>query len=263
MLIWLYDLPNSCIVLLFGMIGATLAVGVPLLREKLLRIHVPPEQCDTTRNAFTVVIGFTGLVLAFSLVQAQINLRNLEAQVGTEAHNLAQMDRFLVRFGDPENGVLRGSLRDYADSIVKDEWPQLRKGNPSERTTAMFRPFSRGIFAIDPMPGRQSLIYTEMLKKADELAADRKARLVAASRLKLPSIFWEIIIFLLLTLLVLASFSESKLSLTRVVALGGEGFGLALLVAFVFICDQPFKGHTSVSPDPIIKVIAEMQSRTS
>jgi hypothetical protein len=34
-------------------------------------------------------------------------------------------------------------------------------------------------------------------------------------------------------------------------------------VAFVFICDQPFKGHTSVSPDPIIKVIAEMQGRTS
>jgi len=96
------------------MIGATLAVGVPLLREKLLRIHVPPEQCDTTRNAFTVVIGFTGLVLAFSLVQAQINLRNLEAQVGTEAHNLAQMDRFLVRFGDPQNAVLRASLRDYA-----------------------------------------------------------------------------------------------------------------------------------------------------
>ena len=183
--------------------------------------------------------------------------------MGTEAHNIAQMDRFLVRFGDPENGVLRGSLRDYADSIVKDEWPQLRKGNPSERTTALFRPFSRGIFAIDPMPGRQSLIYTEMLKKADELALDRKARLVAASRLKLPSIFWEIIVFLLLTLMLLASFSESKLSLTRVVALGGEGFGLALLVAFVFICDQPFKGHTSVSPDPIIKVIAEMQGRAS
>jgi len=263
MLIWLYDLPNSCIVLLFGMIGATLAVGMPFLREKLLRIQVPPDQCEATRNALTVTIGFTGLVLAFSLVQAQINLRNLETQVGAEAHNIAQMDRFLVRFGDPENGVLRGSLRDYADSIVKDEWPQLRKGNPSERTTALFRPFSRGIFAIDPMPGRQSLIYTEMLKKADELAADRKARLVAASRLKLPSIFWEIIIFLLLTLLVLASFSESKLSLTRVVALGGEGFGLALLVAFVFICDQPLKGHTSVSPDPIIKVIAEMQGRTS
>jgi hypothetical protein len=93
------------------------------------------------------------------------------------------MDRLLVRFGDPENGVLRASLRDYADSIVKDEWPELRKGKPSQRTTVLFRPFSRGIFAIDPRPGRQSLIYTEMLKKADELAVDRKARLVAASRL--------------------------------------------------------------------------------
>ena len=34
--------------------------------------------------------------------------------MGTEAHNIARTDRFLVQFGDPENGVLRASLRDYA-----------------------------------------------------------------------------------------------------------------------------------------------------
>lgn len=263
MFTWLYNLPNSVIALLFGFIGAGLFAGVPFLREKLLHIKVPPDHCEAARNALTVVIGFTGLVLAFSLVQAQINLRNLETRVGTEAHDLAQMDRFLVRYGDPGNGVLRASLRDYANSIVKDEWRELRKGKLSQRTSALFRPLSRGIFAIDPTPGRQSLIYTEMLKKVDELAADREARLVAASKLKLPSIFWETIVFLLLILLVLASFSEGTFAFGRAVALGGQGFGVALLVALVFIFDQPFKGQTSVSSEPIVKVIAEMQARTS
>jgi hypothetical protein len=125
----------------------------------------------------------------------------------------------------------------------------------------LFRPISRSILAIDPTPGRQSLIYAEMLKKVDEIGADRKARVVAATKLELPSIFWEAIIALLVIVLLLAAFSESTFG--RAVALGGQGFGLALLVALVFIWDEPFKGQTSVSPDPIIKVIAEMQARTS
>jgi hypothetical protein len=42
-----------------------------------------------------------------------------------------------------------------------------------------------------------------MLKKTDKIAADRKARVVAAAKLKLPPIFWETIIALLVILLLL------------------------------------------------------------
>jgi ABC-type transporter Mla maintaining outer membrane lipid asymmetry ATPase subunit MlaF len=63
-----------------------------------------------------------------------------------------------------------------------------------------------------------------------------------------------------ITLLLLAAFSEATLG--RAVALGAQGFGLALLVALVFIYDEPFKGQSSVSSEPIVTVIAEMQNRT-
>jgi hypothetical protein len=100
-----------------------------------------------------------------------------------------------------------------------------------------------------------------MLKKVDEIAADRKARVVAATKVELPPIFWQIIIALLVILSVLATFSEATSG--RAVALAGQGFALALLVALVFIFDEPFKGRSSVSPEPIITVIGEMQARTS
>jgi hypothetical protein len=256
----LYSLPDVGIALLFGTVGACLLAALPFLREKLLRIQVlDDDESEFASKALNVVIGFTGVVLAFSLVQAHNNLRNLEAQVGTEAHNLAQLDRLLIRYGDPEDAI-RVSLREYAGSIVRDEWPELSKGRPSERTRALFRPISRGILAIDPPPGRKSLIYAEMLKKADEIAADRKARVVAATKLELPWIFWETIVALLVVLLLLAAFSEP--TFVRAVALGGQGFGLALLVALVFIYDEPFKGQSAVSPEPIVTVVAEMQTRT-
>ena len=255
---WIYNLPNIGVALLFGVSGACLLAGAPFLRDKVLRIRVPSTHSEATDKALAVVIGFTGLVLAFSLVQATGNLRNLETHAGTEAHNIDQMDRLFLRYGDPATIAMREALRDYANSIVWNEWPELAKGRQSEQTSALFRPISSGILKIEPPPGRQSLIYAEMLKKVDEIAADRKARLVA-TKLELPSIFWQTILGLLVTVLLLATFSEATFG--RAVALGCQGFGLALLVALVFIFDEPFKGQTSVSSEPIVRAIAEMDAR--
>jgi hypothetical protein len=122
---WIYDFPNIAVALLFGIAGACLLAGVPFFREKVLRIRVPSAHSEATDKALAVVISFTGLVLAFSLVQANGNLRNLETQVATEAHNIDQMDRLILRYGDSAISALRGPLRDYANSVVRDEWPEL------------------------------------------------------------------------------------------------------------------------------------------
>ena len=91
MLTWLYNLPNTCIALLFGLTGSALFTGVIFLRIKLLRLNVQPDHAKAAHDALAVVIGFAGLILAFSLVQEQNNVRNLEAQVGTEANSLSRL----------------------------------------------------------------------------------------------------------------------------------------------------------------------------
>ena len=68
-MVWLYKLPNSCIALLFRVIGAALFVGVLFLRVKLFRIQVQSDHAKAVHDALSVVIGFVGLILAFSLVQ--------------------------------------------------------------------------------------------------------------------------------------------------------------------------------------------------
>jgi len=151
-MVWLYKLPNSCIALLFGVIGAALFVGVLFLRVKLLRIQVQSDHAKAAHDALSVVIGFVGLILAFSLVQEQNNVRNLEAQVGTEANNLDQLDRLIVRFGAPGNDALRISLREYANSILKDEWRELRNGRASGRTTRQFRELSKTSLPLTQHP---------------------------------------------------------------------------------------------------------------
>jgi len=88
-----------------------------LCRERVLRLKIPRQQSEVARNTLGVVIGFTGVILTFSLVQEQSNLRNIEPQVGAEAHDLAQMDRLFTRYGAPAADAIRSALRDYANSI--------------------------------------------------------------------------------------------------------------------------------------------------
>jgi hypothetical protein len=56
-----------------------LFTGALFLRVKLLRVPVNSDHARAAHDALVVVIGFAGLILAFSLVQEQINFRNLEA----------------------------------------------------------------------------------------------------------------------------------------------------------------------------------------
>jgi hypothetical protein len=67
-----------------------------------------------------------------------------------EANSLSRLDRLLVRFGEPGDDALRISLREYANSIAKDEWPELSKGRASGRTTRLFREFTENVTAIEP-----------------------------------------------------------------------------------------------------------------
>ena len=224
-MVWLDKLPNSCMALLFGVIGAALFMGVLFLRVKLLRIQVQSDHAKAAHDALTVVIGFVGLILAFSLVQEQNNFRNLEAQVGTEANNLDQLDRLLVRFGAPGDDALRISLREYANSILKDEWRELRKGRASGRTTKQFRELSEDISAIDPAPGRQSLIYTEMLKKVDELAADpteRSPALITISPARLVDGMIELLLGPMAAKFHVGSMSQVILSTSSNMAVAGD-----------------------------------------
>jgi len=256
---FLYDLPDLGVAAVFGLTIGILFAIAPLLRYRLFG-PVSDTHAESARNTVSAITGFTGAVLAFSLVQAQMNLRNVEKTVAAEATQFNQIDRLLTRWGDPKVAGIRQALHAYAQSVIDDEWPRLSVHESSPRTAEASATLSRAILAIQPAPGRESVIYADLLKLNDQLAESRDERL-SATDLGLPPIYWHVICFLILLLLVFAAFVEPQWG--RVMSLGGLGAGLGLLITLVFIFDQPFLGEVSVTPDPIVRALATMQARAS
>ena len=251
-----YNLSDVAIALLFSAIIALVFVVSPLLRERLFG-EISDLTSDFVRATMTPITGFTGVVLAFSLVQAQGNLRNVERTVAIEAMQLNQVDRLLISYG-PDLGAVRQTARDYAQSVVSDEWPRLSNHSSSDRSAELFRSLSQEVLSIQPAVTRENVIYGDLVKMIDQLAESREDRL-AASDIGLPSIFWEVIGALVVLLIGFAAFVNSR----HAMSLGGLGAGLALLISLVFIFDQPFLGNMSVKPTPIAKALHVMQTRVS
>jgi len=259
MIAFLYSLPDLGLAALFTPVIALGFVVAPLMRCCLFG-QVSKAHSEIVRTTMMTVTGFTGLVLAFSLVQAQGNLRLAQQTVTGEALQLNQMDRLLVRYGNDQVSAIRKAVDVYGESIVVDEWPRLSKHDSSQRTATLFRALSQQIVAIEPAPGRETVIYAELVKLTEQLASSRDDRLTATD-LALPPIFWEVIGLMTVLLTGFAAFTEPTPG--NIGALGGLGAGLGLLITLVFIFDQPFLGYASVTPEPIAKALVVMQARTN
>lgn len=253
MVAFLYSLSDISVTILFSVVVATVFVMAPLLRTRLFG-ETSEARSEIARSMMTTITGFTGAVLAFSLVQAQGNLRNVEKSVATEAMQLEQLDRLLLNYGDADVTTIRQAVQAYTDSVAVDEWPKLSENGHSERTDGLFRELTRRVLAIQPTSSHGSVIYGDLVRTVDQLTASREDRLDATD-LGLPPIFWEVISFLMALLVMFAAFVEPH----RALSLGGLGVGLALLITLVFIFDQPFLGHVSATAEPMVKALQSMR----
>jgi hypothetical protein len=252
---WLHKLSDAQILALV-LTSLTLAMmAAPRLGRTLLRLPERKERDEAVANAFSAVVSMLGVVLAFSLVQANNTLREFQGKVTKEAVALEVLDRSLLTIGKPAFAELRPRLAAYGQSMVADEWPSLAGGGRSARTDDLFNTLAKGIHDLNPDDARQQTIYAELIRTLDELADLREELLAGADpeTSGLPSFFWSTIVGLIAVAFCLATMTVPALG--RTVAVGAAAAAIAMLLSFVIIVDVPFEGETSVSSRPLQKAL--------
>ncbi len=255
---WLYSFPDIVILMVCAATLAAIIVFLPALVRRIPWMTPNDANTDFVLRMQATLFTMTSLVLAFTLVEAENNFRKVDALVSTEASQLNRLDRLLLRYGDPAAEAIRPHLLSYARSIVSDEWPNMLKDKPSEKTRTALAPISRGVLSLDPQTNRQTMIYGEILRSFDSIAESRDARLAAVS-VALPAAYWQVVLFAVLMLL----FISSTVVRTpfRATVLAAQMAVIGAFLGFVFIQDQPFRGQMAVDAEPIAQVIALLEAR--
>jgi len=260
MMYYINHAPAWALLLLFAVVSISLMIVFHKIFRALLDRYAPGYKADLALNIHNSLSTLLALIIAFSLVQAVATYKATEHIVRQEAVRINNLDRLLIRYGNPELETVRVALRTYAQSIVTDEWPEMDSGHMSPKTDALFKPVSKGVIEIKPANPREVAIYNEMLKISDSLADSRNDRLDAAE-FAIPGIFWLLIAALLLLKTVLSAYADRSRSSDIVLAVQMAAFSSLLALTFSF--DEPLKGEAAIKPEPIIEVIQTITKRTS
>lgn len=255
---YIYKFSNLAIMIFF-IASFSLAMGLlPKLLQMLSFFEPSQESTALGQSLFSPIASSTGLLIGFLLNQAQSNFREVESIVSIEAGRINNLDRLLLRFGTKQALEVRAQLRAYIESVIVDEWPNLSDGKGSEETHMLWRAVSQNIFKLEPETPKQLSLYSDIIKKSEEVAESRETR-VDRSDKRLPSLFWVVIFICLSTLILVNTLflpsSNFFFGLTILpIAFGG-------LISLLVITDQPFKGQTSIVPTALKKVFAAIKTR--
>ena len=256
---WIYKRSNAQILIILVCFFVILLDVAPRILQSIPALAPTQDSTRLGLSLFGSIITLSGLLIGFLLNQAQMNLREVQSLVSQEAGRINNLDRLLTRYGDPAVAIIRKELFEYMNSIVIDEWPNLEKAQGSSKTHMLWRGISRKIMSLEPVSNRQIAMYTDIIKKSEEVAESREARIERAS-IHLPGLFWIVIsicIFSLVAINTLFLPSDSFAFGLKILPVT-----LGALISLLVITDQPFKGQSAVKPDAFHKIIESIKTRT-
>lgn len=237
-----YSLPMwlSAILVLVSavVIGLTSSVGL----RTVFRLRTTREETDIAINLMQVVAAYIGILLAFAAVEVWKDFGDAQTAVHQEAATASELYRDAATYG-PGTHAARRQLRAYVQSILRDEWPQLRQGRGSASTEAALAKLFEEFGKIRPSDARDSAIYSEAFSKLNDLVVLRRNRLID-SRAGIPAVLWLVgFIGSILTMSYGAAFAAGRYNLLMI---SGISLTLGLVFLFILTVDQPFKGQFSV-----------------
>ena len=221
---------------------------------------IAPSEVSNTlgHSLLSPAASSTGILIGFLLNQAQMNFREVEGIVNTEATRINNLDRLLLRFGSDQALAIRTQVKTYIQSIIDDEWPKLFDGEGGHKTHMIWRTISQNLLKLEPSTPKQLSIYSEIIKISEEVAYSREIR-IDRSEKSLPAIFWIVIFVCLVAIIGLNSLFMPTLHFRYGLLILPIIFGG--LISLLVITDQPFKGEHSIAPSSLRKILLSIETR--
>lgn len=235
-----------------AIILALLALLVAVVSRRLLFKNGMGENDQHTKLAEIVhgsLLAFTVFVLALVLNDVRGNLGRADDATLREAATMTRLDLELKLAHVPEATAARKALRTYATAVVNYDWPALGTYKPdlsSEGGTALLDL----IEAVDQVALAAPRSASALKAQADKLQDLRQGRLETATKSVARVLWWAIAAFLLGAMIMNG---RHRIDLTSAGLITLHIGSIGLVIALILVMDEPFRGQTSIAPDPIAK----------
>jgi hypothetical protein len=243
---WLESLPTvtAGVVMVGGFVLVALLAGYLVARFTSAEIRTAHN--DRAGFILAVIGVIYAVLLAFIAIGVWERFQQAEARSYEEAGALATVYRDAGSFKD---GVrLRALLHAYALSVIRIEWPRMRRGAKSELSSALLEAADREVQALPADTPRLADVQAQMLAAMDTALMDREARLTIDSG-GINGIMWVVLIVGAIVTVAFTYLFGFDRTLMQVLMIGGLSFLIGLVLFLILALDYPFRGSIAVEPE--------------
>ena len=239
-------------------LAVSLAVTGLLIAERYIPLEFRKAHNDTIgilygtlHVTFGVIVGFT----AFLVLDKYNTSQNTAANEAGDIVEIYQLANF---FPEAPRDQIQELARSYAQEVVEEEWPLMKKGQSSSRAEELVTEIEGSIQDFEPSTDSERAAYAVELSRVHDLTQDRNVRLLNLYT-GLPRILW-IVLGSLATLIILFSFflGMENAWLHRW-AVGTLTVAFAFIMFTIVVLDNPFGPGFRVGSDSFERALNTMQ----
>lgn len=207
------------------------------------------------------VLGTTyAVILGFMLYAVWATLGEADLNVDSEANAVVDVYRLAEGLPEPQRTQLQRLARDYVDTVVSREWPQMARGQVPEQSTSIDQEMWKVVMSFKAASPNEVNAQEHALTELESLAQRRITR-IRQSQTGLPTMLWCVLLVGgALTIICSCTLGSDSVKLQSLEVLC---FSLLISLTLVTIADihRPFRGLIHVSDYAFQRAGQSMRSR--
>jgi len=219
---------------------------------------VPPglrEEHNDVAGFIYAVLGVAyAVLLAFVVIAVWQDYKTAQANVESEANELAGVYFLASQFPEPERTRVQDLARTYARVVVEEEWPMMEQGQTSPRADSLVRELRLELLQFDPRNEGEQVLYERGLTQIHDVADARRLRLLQV-REGIPDLLWVVLVgggVITVCFTYLFGLKSNVAHALMVAALTLVICGILFTIAEI---DYPFSGAVEIQPDAFREVL--------
>ena len=245
------------LLIVIGSVG--FAAGGVLLGRRLLHRHVAAFHNEVVISLFATASVVYAVLLGFLVVVVWEGYDDAHRNVAEEAASLVPLYRLTYGMQGPHGAQSRSLIREYADAVVKDEWPTMGTADAgSMRARHDIGEIDRQFSRLSPaQKAADAEVDAEFLRTESQIVADRNRRLLEASD-RIPWVMWLGAVGGGIIVMVMSFFIYMEQAWPHVVMASLAASLIGLLLFIMLVLSRPFSGPLALGPGHFRAALAVM-----
>src|SRR5437763_2226558 len=258
---FLLKLPSANSFLIVSVITSAVAlVGLRLVLKKY-STEVLKENHEVAAIIFNAFGLLYGVVVAFVVFVTWSGYDDATKNLQMEASDTLDLFQNAKALPEPISKLIQQGLMDYVDSVARDEVNRMSteeisiySANPLRKLLDVFNRMD-----AQSVPNRE--LYSESLKRINNLAEHRRLRIFAGNNTVPPTVWLVLLVGGVITVAYTYLFGTKNIR-AQYLMISALTVTISWILLLIYILDHPFTGASRVSTKPLAQVIESMRSQS-